>query len=85
MSFAALQSLPSSLLDILAAFASLTPSKYINSLSHLDLTFDEIHNYILKYILLNAHFEKYPPARQYQISFWKWIIQQLENIAKTEA
>lgn len=84
-SFASLESLPPPLLDILGAFASLTPVKYLKPLSHLQLPFNVIHDYLLKSILLNPHFEQYSPARQYQITFWKWLIQQLEGMIDSEA
>ncbi|CAL1694583.1 unnamed protein product [Somion occarium] len=75
-------SLPPSLLNILGAFASLTPTKYI--VFPQDLTFAEIHNFLLKFILLNSHFQQYPPASQYQTSFWKSAVEHVEAITDSE-
>ncbi|KAI0073952.1 hypothetical protein K474DRAFT_125683 [Panus rudis PR-1116 ss-1] len=78
----ALKSLPPSLLNVLAAYASLTPPKFIEFPENI--SFAEAQEFFLKHLLLNKHFEKYPPSKQYDESFWKWAVEKLEKLAKAE-
>ncbi|GBE77547.1 Protein-lysine N-methyltransferase EFM3 [Sparassis crispa] len=46
--------------------------------------FTEVHGFFLECVLLNLHLRRYPPARQYQYSFWKWAIRHLEELVVGE-
>ncbi|KZT08561.1 uncharacterized protein LAESUDRAFT_648541 [Laetiporus sulphureus 93-53] len=73
--------LTDSLLDVLRGFASLCPSR----LQQPPLVgFKEFHDFLLHSILLNPHFQQYPPSKQYQASFWKWAIGLLERLVTEE-
>ena len=50
-----------------------------------DMQFLRVHEFFLKYILLSAHFKDYPPSKDYQYSFWKWAINYLESLPRSEA
>ena len=39
-------------------------------------------NYFLVELLEDPHFREYAPSTQYQQQFWKWAIQQLEEMAR---
>ncbi|KAJ7940485.1 hypothetical protein B0H13DRAFT_14257 [Mycena leptocephala] len=65
------------LFQILQGYASLTPPNYLRYPSHLHT--QVIHDFLVDHILLNAHFQTYPRSKDYQKSFWKWIIPRLET------
>ena len=70
------------LLDVLRAYATLRPARLIIK---PDASFVLAHDFLLNRLLLNPHFEQYPPSTQYQISFWKWAIDWLEELMSEEA
>ncbi|KAJ4485676.1 putative methyltransferase-domain-containing protein [Lentinula aciculospora] len=63
---------------LLQDYASLAPTRFVSIPSNV--SFAEINRCLLDLIVLNSHFEKYPPSKQYQRSFWKIIIGQLEDL-----
>ncbi|KAF9074982.1 hypothetical protein BDP27DRAFT_1287196 [Rhodocollybia butyracea] len=63
--------------NLLREYAYLAPAKAVHLPTHIPFT--EINRCLLDLILLNSHFQKYPPSKQYQRSFWKVIIAELEN------
>ncbi|TBU52299.1 hypothetical protein BD310DRAFT_998891 [Dichomitus squalens] len=71
-----------SLFDVLRAYGTLQPPKGIEK---PDVPFAAAHEFLLKHLLLNPHFDDYPPSRQYQIKFWKWAIEWLESLMSDEA
>ncbi|KAG5732137.1 Protein FAM86B1 [Termitomyces sp. T112] len=48
------------------------------------LGFSVVHDFLLENILSNPHFLQYSPSEQYQLTFWKWAIRNLENMTKNE-
>jgi hypothetical protein len=66
---------------LLQSFFALTP------LSTLKIPFKysptEINDFLVDNILLNSHFQRYPPSKQYQRRFWKWAIETLEQLARS--
>ncbi|KAJ7361192.1 hypothetical protein DFH08DRAFT_367655 [Mycena albidolilacea] len=65
------------LFQILRGYASLVPPNRLQLPAHPQTQI--IHDFLVDQILLNGHFQKYPPSPEYQRSFWKWIISQLEQ------
>ncbi|KAJ6520354.1 hypothetical protein C8R45DRAFT_1086224 [Mycena sanguinolenta] len=65
------------LFQILRGYASLVPPSRLQFPSHLQT--QVIHDFLVDHILANLHFRNYPPSADYQRSFWKWIIPQLEK------
>ncbi|KZP28831.1 hypothetical protein FIBSPDRAFT_917512 [Athelia psychrophila] len=77
--------LPRVLFDILRGYSSLVPPKLL--LFPKELPFTEIRDFLVKALLLAKdvpHLQAYPPSDQYQFSFWKWAIHNLEEMAATE-
>ena len=74
--------LPHPLFDVLRAYATLKSPRHIQK---PDVSFASAHQFLLEKVLLNAHFKEYPPSTQYQLSFWKWAIDWLENLIDGEA
>lgn len=70
------------LLTLVKQFCSLTLPKFLSFPSGLPAP--TIQEFLIQAILLNPHIQKYPPARQYQKSFWKWFISNLECILTDE-
>lgn len=75
--------LTSDLLEILGSYANLVPPKHICFSS--SLSFASSHNFFLEHILLGSYFQAYPPSAQYQLSFWKWAMSNLESRINSEA
>lgn len=73
---------PDPLFDVLRAYATLQPPKTIRRIS---TAFGVLHSFLLNRVLLNAHLQEFPPSKQYQVSFWKWAIDWLEQLASDEA
>ncbi|KAI0334344.1 hypothetical protein GY45DRAFT_1242518 [Cubamyces sp. BRFM 1775] len=71
------------LFGLLRAYATLQPPKSIQLPP--SLSFNVVHDYLLERILLNRHFQEFPPSKQYQSSFWKWAIDRLELLVSEEA
>ncbi|KAJ6601329.1 hypothetical protein DFH09DRAFT_969966 [Mycena vulgaris] len=65
------------LFQTLRGYASLIPANHLQFPSHLQA--HDIHDFLVDHILTSAHFQAYPPSKQYQKSFWKWIIPHLEK------
>ncbi|KAJ3936148.1 MAG: putative methyltransferase-domain-containing protein [Lentinula lateritia] len=63
---------------LLRDYASLVPARFIQIPSNVP--YAEINRFLVELLVLNPHFQKYPPSKQYQRSFWKMIIGQLEDI-----
>ncbi|KAI0363050.1 hypothetical protein BV20DRAFT_1040100 [Pilatotrama ljubarskyi] len=74
--------LPDPLFDVVRAYATLRAPQ---SIGRVDIPFGIVHEFMLHRILLNPHFQKYPPSKQYQATFWKWAIEWLERLASDEA
>lgn len=73
---------PDPLFDILRAYATLQSPK---AMKRISAPFGVLHDFLLNHILLNAHLREFPPSKQYQVSFWKWAIDWLEQLASDEA
>jgi len=41
----------------------------------------QINDFLLNNLLLNQHFQQFPPSSQYQKRFWKWAISHLETLS----
>ncbi|KAF5375290.1 hypothetical protein D9758_000540 [Tetrapyrgos nigripes] len=67
---------------LLREYGSLTSPKAITFPSHLPLAF--ITNFLIRSILSNPHFQRYPPATQFQQQWWKRIISLLEEQASKD-
>ncbi|KAF7307424.1 hypothetical protein MIND_00536800 [Mycena indigotica] len=67
----------SELFNILRGYAGLYPPQHLNFPSTLPL--ELLHDFFLNQLLLDPHFEAFPPSEQYQKTFWKWTIAQLER------
>lgn len=73
------------LFDILRAYSCLVPPKLISFPEKVDFTV--LHDFLLDSLLLASnlpHLQAYPPSDQYQFSFWKWAIKNLEELAAAE-
>ncbi|KAJ7606813.1 hypothetical protein FB45DRAFT_1068225 [Roridomyces roridus] len=66
------------LFEILRGYAALVPPKHLQFPTHLEA--HVINTFLADRILTNPHFERYPPSKQYQKSFWKWTIDHLEKM-----
>lgn len=65
------------LFALIQAYASLAP---LSNLKWPDeLGSEKIQQALIKHLILSRHFKTYPPSDAYQWSFWKWIIQQIEE------
>lgn len=73
-----LASLPHPLFAILQGYASLKATREFPELSNA--SFHITHHFFLNWLLLNPHFQAYPPSRQYQALFWKWAVGKLEAL-----
>jgi hypothetical protein len=71
------------LFDFLRAYSALMPPNDISFPAHLPPS--TVHDFLVNSILLNPQYQAYPPSKQYQKSFWKWTIHQLENMLSSEA
>ncbi|KAI0699333.1 hypothetical protein C8T65DRAFT_659522 [Cerioporus squamosus] len=69
------------LFDILRSYATLRPPKLIQKPS---VSFQSAHDFLLNHLLLNPHLQEFPPSTQYQLSFWKWAIDWLEQLMSGE-
>lgn len=72
-----LAGLPDPLFAVLQGYASLTTTRELPDLK--TVSFEEAHDFFLNWLLLNPHFQAYPPSRQYQALFWKWAVGRLEE------
>ncbi|KAK0246172.1 hypothetical protein EDD85DRAFT_1017152 [Armillaria nabsnona] len=66
----------SELFTILQEYAAIVPAfrmQFPHSISK-----DTLHDFLLQSIVLDPHFSEYSPSKQYQKSFWKWVVQHLE-------
>lgn len=70
------------LFALLRAFFGLTPPNDLIFPS--ECKFQSINKFLVYGILLNPHFRQYPPSIQYQKRFWKWIIENLEELARKQ-
>ncbi|KAJ7157089.1 hypothetical protein C8R46DRAFT_1165547 [Mycena filopes] len=70
------------LFQILRGYASLIPPNHLRFPVHLETRIT--NEFLVENILLNPHFQHYPPSKQYRRSFWKWIIPHLEKKLQTE-
>ncbi|KAG7099775.1 hypothetical protein E1B28_001587 [Marasmius oreades] len=66
---------------LLREYCSLVPARSL-SISN-DVSFSELNKFLVKIILLNPHLQRFPPAEQYQKSFWKALISHLEQLQRT--
>lgn len=71
------------LFSLLQAYSALKHPRFLSFPSHL--SFLQVHDFVLTCILLDPHMLQYPPSHTYQFSFWKWAIEQLENLLGDEA
>ncbi|OSD03362.1 hypothetical protein PYCCODRAFT_268392 [Trametes coccinea BRFM310] len=70
--------LPVQLFDVLRAYAALLPPR---SIELAGVSFETLHGFLLAHVLLNTHFNDFPPSKQYQLLFWKWAVDRLEQLA----
>ena len=70
------------LVDILRSYATLKSPKLLQKPT---VAFQSAHNFLIDHVLLNPHFQEFPPSSQYQLSFWKWAIDWLEDMMTEEA
>lgn len=70
------------LFDLMRGYGSLFPPGLLTMPSHLSSP--RIHDLFLNSLLLNPHFQAYPPSQQYQRLFWKWAISHLESLLQGE-
>ncbi|KAI6136247.1 putative methyltransferase-domain-containing protein [Pisolithus sp. B1] len=70
------------LLRVLHAYSALIPPRHLTIPPIF--SFSNVHNFFLIDILLDDHLNKYPPAQDYQRSFWKWALERLENLSGSE-
>ena len=68
------------LFALLRGFFCLIPPKNLSFPSSTSAT--KLNDFFLHNVLLDAHFQKYPPSQQYQRRFWKWAIEGLEDLAR---
>ncbi|KDR85583.1 hypothetical protein GALMADRAFT_371661 [Galerina marginata CBS 339.88] len=68
------------LFNVLRSFSSLAPPNTIQFPKNFSPK--SINDFLLHNILLNYHFQTYPPSQQYQKRFWKWAIENLEALAR---
>ncbi|KAK0456140.1 hypothetical protein EV421DRAFT_32759 [Armillaria borealis] len=68
----------SELFTILQEYAAIIPASRMR-FPHC-ISKDALHDFLLQSIILDPHFNKYFPSKQYQKSFWKWVVQHLELI-----
>ena len=73
-----LQDLPPLLLDLLRGYATLCPVRLLVFPSRL--SFGAVHEFLLRDLLFNELFAKYPPALEYQARFWKWTLDNLQRM-----
>ena len=71
-----------SLFNVLRAYSTL---QHPHSIVQPEVSFHVMHEFLLEHILLNPHFQEYPPSQQYQLLFWKWVINCLESMSCEEA
>ena len=71
------------LFNVLQAFASLLPPSKLSVPKHIPAS--SVHAFLLDHLLVNPHFQRYPPSEHFQRSFWKWAIGHLEAAAPDEA
>jgi hypothetical protein len=71
------------LFDLVQAYSALKHPRLLSFPSRLP--FPQVHDFVLSYILFNPHLSQYPPSYTYQLSFWKWVIEQLEILLGDEA
>lgn len=65
------------LFTLLRDYASLVPARLLQFPACVP--FSEINLFLVNCILLNPHFQKYPPSNQYERVFYKTIIARLED------
>lgn len=70
----------SQLFTLLHGFFSLTPLIALRFPSRLSAV--QINKFLLNDLLLNQHFQRFPPSNQYQKRFWKWAITHLETMSR---
>ncbi|KAK0198770.1 hypothetical protein F5146DRAFT_1219313 [Armillaria mellea] len=64
------------LFTVLQQYAAIVPASRMQ-FPHT-ISKETLHEFLLQSIILDPHFSKYSPSKQYQKSFWKWVIQHLE-------
>ncbi|KAI0756301.1 hypothetical protein C8Q80DRAFT_1127820 [Daedaleopsis nitida] len=69
------------LFDVLRGYATLRPPRAILKPA---VPFVPTHEFLLNALLLNPHFQEFPPSKQYQRSFWKWAIEWLEELEEVD-
>ncbi len=78
-----LENLPTSLIDIIRGYGVLCSPRFLNFPT--DLPFVQVHDFLVKRLFLGPHFTAYPPSPEYQKIFWKWAIENLEQLSQSEA
>lgn len=68
--------------SILFCYSALVPVKNLAFPSNIP--FDVAHGFFLRKILLNDHLKQYPPSESYQQSFWKWALDRLESLPRSD-
>lgn len=73
------------LFNILLGYYALLPPRILNFPMHLP--FDDIQGFLVESVLLSQnvrHLAAYQPSNAYQYTFWKWVIQCLEEMPTNE-
>ncbi|KAK0481801.1 hypothetical protein IW261DRAFT_1102940 [Armillaria novae-zelandiae] len=64
------------LFTVLQEYAAIVPASRMQ-FPHF-ISKETFHEFLLQSIILDPHFSKFPPSKQYQKSFWKRVVQYLE-------
>ncbi|EIW87126.1 hypothetical protein CONPUDRAFT_116205 [Coniophora puteana RWD-64-598 SS2] len=68
--------------SLLLGYSSLVPPSKLSWPS--EVSFSQVHSFLLNRILLDPHLTSYPPSERYQQSFWKWVIKNVEAMDRSD-
>lgn len=60
------------------SFGALNGPKGLALPSNTELSFDELHDFLVV-LAQDEHFKEYPPSNQFQRIWWKWAVLSLEE------
>jgi hypothetical protein len=69
------------LLRVLCCYGALSPAALVGLPG--DLPFSTVHEFFLT-LLDDPHFRAYPPSPEFQRSWWKWVVDQLEALLRSD-
>lgn len=70
------------LFTILRNYYALTPTNRLQFPS--ECSPKAINDFLLNEILITEHHQQYPPSVQYQTRFWKWALENLEELGRSQ-